>query len=119
MNKLKMKIKGYDDVTHSLLVSFASDESQKSIDEYSAMAYQPCNMFPDVSDPQELLRKIATSGVVVVEQQKRQESASQDPALVQSFKNMVGQTFEYDIADIYPAAQTLVPLDQAIESVQV
>ncbi len=120
MNKLKLKIKGYDEITHSLLVSFASDENLKPIDEYAALAYQPSTMFPDVNDPQEALKKIAVSGIHIANNQKIQENLVNNPATIQAYKDMVGQTFEYNVADIIPApTQTVPPADQVIDTVTI
>lgn len=115
-----MKIKGYDESANSLVVSFASDENSKSIDEYTALAYNPISMFPDVTDPQEILKRIATSGIVIAEQQKLNENLAKNPAMIEAFKNIVGQTLEYNIADILPApVQVTPPADEVIDTVQI
>jgi hypothetical protein len=70
MNTLKMKIVGYDETNHSLLVAFASDTtaSQNPAD-YSALAYQPISMWPDVTDAAEITRRIAVAGIHQAQQQ--------------------------------------------------
>ena len=40
--KLHLKIVGYDD-NHNLLVSFATDDSKNTVDEYPVYSFQPIN----------------------------------------------------------------------------
>jgi hypothetical protein len=103
MNKLFMKINGYEETSNSLLVSFASDETQsQDPSDYTEYAYQPMTMWPDVTDPTEIKKRIAQSGVVLAEQQKIREAFVSNPAQLDAYKNMVGQTTEYNLSELIP-----------------
>jgi hypothetical protein len=90
MNMLYMKIHAYDEPSHSLIVSFASDTTiSQNPDDYPQYAYQPLHMWPDVSDPEEIKKRIAVAGLYHAEQQEREEKFIADPSKVQQYKNMV------------------------------
>ena len=101
MIKLFMKIKAYDEASNSLLVSFASDEtkSQNPLD-YPEYAYQPLTMWPDITNPGEVQKRIAQSGIVLAEQQKIKEAFVSNPTQLDAYKNMVGQTIEYNVSEL-------------------
>jgi hypothetical protein len=101
MNKIKMKINGYDEQSYSLLVSFASDKT-KSQDpsDYQAYAYQPMSMWPDISDLEEIKKRMAQAGLYLVEQQRIKEQFIADENRIQSLKSMVGKTFEYNVEEV-------------------
>jgi hypothetical protein len=46
-------------------------------------------MWPDVSDPEEIKKRIAVAGLYHAEQQEREEKFIADPSKVQQYKNMV------------------------------
>jgi hypothetical protein len=117
MNILKMKITGYDEISNSLLVSFASDET-KSQDpsDYTSFAYQPMTMWPEITDPAEIQKRIAVSGIHLVEQQKIKEDFLANELNANVYKNMVGQVVEFNKNDLIPAAP--VPED-ALTEIQV
>jgi hypothetical protein len=101
MNKLFMKVKDYDEVSNSLIVSFASDETEsQNPSDYPEYAYQPLTMWPDITNPIEIQKRIAQSGIVLAEQQKIKENFSADPTKMEMYKNMVGQTIEYNVAEL-------------------
>lgn len=105
MNTLYMKVHSFDEQSNSLIVSFASDTtSSQNPDDYTKYAYQPINMWPDVTDPAEIKKRIAVAGIYHAEQQEREEKFVADPAKVQAYKNMVGQGVSYLIADLIPPA---------------
>jgi hypothetical protein len=98
MQTLKMKIVGYEEESGSLLVAFASDETQHDDPaQYPAYAFQPVSMWHDVTDPEEIKKRIAVAGVWHAQNQAQKENFVADPVRVQQFKDMVGQTFEYPI----------------------
>lgn len=106
MNTLKMKIASYDEDSHSLIVSFASDETASSDPAaYTAYAYQPMNMWPDITNPNELIKRIGQSGVHIAEQQKIKEQFVQNEALITSLKSFVGQEISYAVGDLISTAQ--------------
>lgn len=101
MNTLKMKIVNYDEDSHSLIVSFASDETASTDPaSYTAYAYQPMNMWPDITDPNELIKRIGQAGIHIAEQQKTQEQFISNESLINSLKSFVGQELSYSVADL-------------------
>lgn len=107
MNTLYMKIHFFEEQSYSLLVSFASDTTKsQNPDDYPKYAYQPMNMWPDVTDPMEIKKRIAVAGVYHAEQQEREEKFIADPIKVQQYKDMVGQETSYPIGDLVPSSPT-------------
>jgi hypothetical protein len=101
MNTLKMKVVSYDEDSHSLIVSFASDETaSQDPSTYTAYAYQPMNMWPDISDPNELIKRIGHAGIHIAEQQKIQEQFVLNETLINGLKSFVGQEISYSLADL-------------------
>ena len=95
-----MKIVGYDEVSHSLLVAFASDTTRHSDPaRYTTYAYQPINMWPGVTDVEEIKKRIAQAGIYLAQQQAEQEAFIADQARVDALRNLVGGTFEYPLSD--------------------
>ena len=101
MNKIKLKINGYDEETNSLLVSFASDETKsQNPGDYQSYAYQPMTMWPDINDIDEIKKRLAQAGIYLAEQQKIKEQFKADPAKVEAYKAMVGEVLEFNVSDI-------------------
>lgn len=103
MKTLKMKVLSYEDETDSLIVSFASsDNLSQNPEDYQGYAYQPANMWPDVTDVDQIKEHIARSGLYVAEQQKRRELLQADPVKKLALRSLVGNTFEYTFDDLGP-----------------
>ena len=101
MNILKMKIVSFDESSQSLEVAFASDEtSSQNPSDYSAFAYQPLIMWPDVTDVNEIKKRIAVAGMWQAEQQAKKEAFNADPNKVAALKALIGQEFEYSVSDL-------------------
>jgi hypothetical protein len=116
MNTLYIKVQGFEEQSHSLIVSFASDVTKsQNPDDYPSYAYQPMNMWPDVTDPQEILKRIAVSGVYQVEQQARNEAFVDDENLINALKALVSQSTQYKIDDLIPSQ----PASTEINNIQV
>ena len=93
-----MKIVGYEEESGSLLVKVASDETaSQNPDDYLTLAYQPAFMFPDISDPEVIKKRIAIASKYSVEQQARKEKMVKNEFIVNSYKNMINLVNEYDI----------------------
>ena len=93
-----MKIVGYEEDSGSLLIRVASDETaSQNPDDYGTLAYQPAAMFPDVTDPAEVKKRLAIAAKYTAEQQKIQENLQNDPQRIEHFKNMVGSISEFDV----------------------
>lgn len=96
-----MKISGYDEASHSLLVSFASDttKSQNPAD-YPAYAFQPLTMWPDVTDLDEIKKRIAMAGMHHTQMQEAKEKFVADAQRVTALKAMVGQTQDFTVNEL-------------------
>jgi hypothetical protein len=100
MEKIKVKIRAFDEASNSLIVAFGCDDTDDVVlDTCTALAYQP-TMFSDVVDPTEVLRRIAFSGISLVQQQKIQEAFAADTNRINTYKSFVGQSFEFSIAEL-------------------
>jgi hypothetical protein len=98
MKKLYMKICEYEESSGSLIVRFASDETaSQNPDDYPAYAYQPASMFPDITDPQVIKKRIAVAGKYMAEQLKIKENLQNDPQRIEQFKAMVTSLNEYNL----------------------
>ena len=101
MQTLKMKIHSYDEASHSLLVSYASDETASSDPTaYEAYSYQPMTMWPDITDAAEIKKRLAHSGIYMAEQQKLKEHYVTDEARINALKALVGTVTEYSITEL-------------------
>jgi len=111
MNSVNMKVVGYDEESHSLLVSFASDQTRSQDPEtYPAMAFQPISMWPNVSDVVEIKKRIATAGMYHVKQQESKEAFVDDPNRVAALKSLVGQSFTYQVSDLVASQTETTPM---------
>lgn len=105
MNKVKFKITGYDDISNSVIVSFASDTTEKQDPEaYAPVALQPLNMWPDVTDINELKKRIAMSGMYQAQRQEEEEKFKADPSRIEALKALVGQTHEFTVEELMAIA---------------
>ena len=101
MGTIKMKIKGYDKESHSLLISFASDETMSNDPEdYPAYAFQTAEICPHTNDIEEVKLQIAIMGIQIVKQQIAKEKIGGNPVAVIELQKMVGMCFEYDKSDL-------------------
>lgn len=101
MNKVKFKITGYDDASDSIIVSFASDTTASQDPEaYTPVALQPLNMWPDITDVNELKKRIAMSGMYQAQRQEEQEKFKADPSRIEAIKALVGQTHEFTVEEL-------------------
>jgi hypothetical protein len=101
MNTLKLTITGYDAESHSLLVSFASDTTASpDPSTYPSYAFQPLTMWPDLTDVQELKKRIAIAGMHCAESQEAKEKFMADTQRIAELKNLVGQTCEFTVAEL-------------------
>lgn len=107
MNSIKFKIKGYDEASNSLLISFASDTTaSKDPEQYPAYAFQPSSMWPDVTNLDELKKKIAMAGVHHTKMQEAKERLAADPQQTAKFKALVGQVHEFSLSELSPEPAT-------------
>ena len=101
MDKVKIKITGYDEASHSLMVSFASDTTQSQDPaNYPSYAFQPLTMWPDVTDANEIKRRVAMAGIHHAQMQEAKEKFVADAQRVAALKSMVGQTHEFTVNEL-------------------
>ena len=106
MNKIRMKITGYEPETHSLLVAFASDTTSSTDPAaYPSYAFQPGAQWPGASID-EIKKNMAASGIGLARNQTAKEALQANAAEQQALLSLVGQEFEYNIADIVPDNST-------------
>lgn len=111
MQKLKMKVTGYDASTGSLLVCFASDATASDDpSEYQPVAFQPAEMWPDLRDIQEIKLEIAKAGAVIAERQALNEALTAEPSRMQAFEKLIGETTEYTAEDLAEPVTAATPL---------
>lgn len=97
MKKIKMKIVEWDDSTMNLVVKFSSDDLSKPIDEQTPLCYQPLTMFPNISNVDEIIKRLAVSGIHICEIEKIKEDAANNQNLKNSFKELKDKEFEFDV----------------------
>ena len=99
MKTVHMKIVGYDDISHSLLVCFASDTTKfQDPEKYPAIAFQPSVLWPDVTDPEQIKKLISQAGVAEVQRQEIYEKFIDDASKLAAMKSMVGHTNSYQVS---------------------
>lgn len=103
INLITMKIYNFEEDSSSLIVSFKSDQSTKSIDDQPRMAFQP-TMFEE-TDPDQVLTKILQAGVSIAETQDKQDALKQNTIAVDAYKAKVGQELTYVVPA--PTAQDI------------
>lgn len=98
MDTIKLKVTEFDEVSQSLIISFAPDNEDP--ENYTSCAYQPYLMFPETKDLNEILKKIAYTGIHTVEMQKAQETIKNDTQKINDLKGLVGKTLEFQVSEI-------------------
>lgn len=114
MEKIKLKVHGYEESSGSIIVSFAPENSTKPIDEYQRFAYQPAK-FPGLS-PAEVIKQIARSGVHIIDQVV-QEEAFRESSEVEVYKGLAGSEFDFDINELIETAPQTVEVRTVSENV--
>jgi hypothetical protein len=104
-----MKVQTFDEKSYSLIVSFASDTTKsQNPDDYPAYAFQPMNMWPDVTDPAEIKKRIAVAGMYHAQQQENEEKFIADPTKVAQYQAMVGQENSYPVESLAPTIDPVI-----------
>jgi hypothetical protein len=97
MSTVKLKIVGYEEASHSIIVSFASDETKsQNPTDYPGMAWQPLAHWPN-DDVDTILKRIAQVGVSITKNQAEKEKIQPDNQKLIALKSMVGQEISYDV----------------------
>jgi hypothetical protein len=105
MQRLKMKIHEYDEETHSLVVSFASDENDLDVGEYRKYTYNIGNFNPD--DLRETIYAIAIQGVEIAANQKIEEDSKKNFNSIENAKLEVDKVYEFDLSELIPEGAVL------------
>lgn len=100
MDTLTVKVHEYDEETHSLIVSFCTEDSNMSVDEYRKYSYNIQNY--DLNNMQETLRQIAIHGLEIAKAQKLQEEVRTNDDYVSKAKSIVGLTMNYNVDTLVP-----------------
>lgn len=101
-----MKIHEYDEETHSLVVSFASDDNELDVGEYRKYSFNISNFNPD--DLQETIYAIAIQGVEIANRQKSEEDSKKNNDSVTNAKLEVNKVYDFDIKDLIVEGAVIV-----------
>jgi hypothetical protein len=114
MNTIKLKIVDVNTDTQMVSVSWASDLSQKSIDEYPTYGF-PMSYFQDPqADTATLLRQLAEAGISECQKQIVSESiAVSMPSIITNLSTQTGLVTEYDLGMLL-GSSPLYPTEVAI-----
>lgn len=98
MQTLKMKIHEYDEQNGSLIVSFSTDESLGTPDDYRPIAFQP-NIYAEYDSAETEVFNIAVRGLPVAKEQDRLEKLTVDQNRIDYYNSLVGQTLTYNVTN--------------------
>jgi hypothetical protein len=70
-------------------------------------------MYPDITDIEVLKKKIANQGIVIAEQNKLKEEVKSNTTMINAWKNLVGQTFEYNVSDVLSSDSNVETVDNS------
>lgn len=113
MQKIKVKVCGWEDDSQSLIACFSSDETTSSNPEdYVKLAFQPQTMFPSALTNDEIMKALAIAGMAIAEQSKVQEELKANTSRVDQFKSLVGSEQEFNVSDIIDSGSVQdIPLE--------
>ena len=100
MDKIKMKIVGFNVLNGTLQIKFSSDTSEKKIDEYPAQDFNVVEMH-DAVTIDEILIALAQTGHQFALQQEVAEQTSKDNKKIKIFKSLIGKQFEYNVFELF------------------
>jgi hypothetical protein len=114
MNTIKLKVVDVSTETLTVTVAWASDLSQKSIDEYPAYSF-PMSFFQDpTADTAALLRQLAASGIPECQKQIVNESiAASIPTVINNLSSQTGLVTEFNIETLL-GSSPLYPTEVSI-----
>jgi hypothetical protein len=100
MDTLTVKVHEYNEETHSLVVSFATDASELSVDESERYSFDIVNYNPD--DMSDTLKQICVQGASIAHAKWLREQSKQNETVVNDAKDHVGKVLNFQIADLLP-----------------
>ena len=100
MDTLTVKVHEYNEDTHSLIVSFATDASEMSVDETEKFSFEIANYNPN--DMEDTLLQITKQGAQIAHKKWLSEQSKSNDTVVSAAKDQVGKVYNYQIADLLP-----------------
>jgi hypothetical protein len=100
MELVKMKIVSFDELTGAFHIKFASDESEKEIDEYPAHLFSVLELRENISI-NEILTALAQEGHKVLIQQNLAEEIARNNSKTEQYKMLVGTDIEYNVDTLF------------------
>jgi len=100
MDTLTVKVHEYNEDTHSLIVSFATDASEMSVDETEKFSFEIANYNPN--DMEDTLLQITKQGAQIAHKKWLAEQSKSNDVVVSAAKDQVGKVYNYQIADLLP-----------------
>lgn len=94
-----MKIHSYNEENGSLIVSFATNESNGTPDDYTPVAFQP-NVLNGSDSAEQEINQIAQRGLWIALEQNQKEQTGIDQAKIAYYMSLVGQTLEFNLSNI-------------------
>jgi hypothetical protein len=104
MQSLQMKVVGFDVLNGTILIKFAGDTAEKSIDEY------PSHQFNVVEDNKnvtldEVLKALAQTGWNIAFQQEVAEQTAKDNEKVALYKSLIGSAYVFTGEELFSTPQ--------------
>jgi hypothetical protein len=115
MEKITMKVVDWDESSMSLIVKFNSDINETDIEQARPLAYQPMSMFPNVQDINEVIKRVAVSGIHLCEMQALEEQNRKNEEKLQKFRELKDQTFEFTVDELLNMDQTSGESDHVLQ----
>lgn len=97
MEILNLKVHEFNEETNSLIVSFSTNDSIKTPDEYTRYSFVP-SIYSDEQPATASLYNIAQQGVSVARDQNQKDLLQLDQTKLEYYRSIVGQTFQYNIS---------------------
>ena len=98
MDTLTVKVHEYNEETHSLIVSFATDGDEMSVDESERFNYDIHKFNPN--DLQDTLSQIARQGAKLAHQRWLAEQSKKNEEVIAAAKAESGKVYNFPIADL-------------------
>jgi hypothetical protein len=98
MDTLTVKVHEYNEQTHSLIVSFATDASDMSVDETEKFNFDIHNYNPN--DLEDTLKQITQQGARIAHARYLQEQSKKNEAVVTAAKAEIGKVYNFPIGDL-------------------
>lgn len=107
MDTLTVKVHEYNEETHSLVVSFATDGDEMSVDESEKFSYDIHNYNPN--DLQDTLSQIAKQGAKIAHQRWLAEQSKKNEEVIAAAKAETGKVYNFPIAELVDVTHYVSP----------